>query len=348
MAGILDSKTRFIDFVITREGKRQIASGKMRAEYASVSDVNTFYGKNDHDNVDDRIYFEVMHNRSNSIVIEKDDSGRIIDFDFSPTGSIVGNDIFDKDNAVTSSLKLSPVTGSNFASTSTSLFNSFLNHFKANMLTGTSFDNGSNEFELNRETINFAISNSVPWPNGPSGETINVNNAEPFFFDSKLTHLDNFSFLPPVNTDGTQYGSYTDLRSRKREEWDDIKNALGNSAFIETGLVSDDTYSAKIDKMGDFSIINRENLTNIESLNVKQHQTINFRKTSLENNLLIQMFEDSSGSKLTKLDIIDAGAFTDNEDLSGRYEKHVFYVGKIYFDDFNVPTFINIFTLVFD
>ena len=45
MAGILDSKTRFIDLIVTQEGRRQLASGKMRAEYASVSDINTLYDK---------------------------------------------------------------------------------------------------------------------------------------------------------------------------------------------------------------------------------------------------------------------------------------------------------------
>ena len=56
MAGILDSKTRFIDFLITQEGRRQLAAGKMKAEYASITDNNTFYDKNEHDNVNDRIY----------------------------------------------------------------------------------------------------------------------------------------------------------------------------------------------------------------------------------------------------------------------------------------------------
>ena len=104
MAGILDSKTRFIDFVVTQEGRRQLASGKMRAEYASVTDINTFYDKHEHDDVSNRIFFQPMERHSNMIVLEKDDSGKLIDFDFSPTGSIVGDDIFDKDNVVTSSL----------------------------------------------------------------------------------------------------------------------------------------------------------------------------------------------------------------------------------------------------
>ena len=40
--------------------------------------------------------------------------------------------------------------------------------------------------------------------------------------------------------------------------------------------------------------------------------------------LIIQMFEDSVGSKLTKLDIIDAGSFYDDDATFGRNEKRIF------------------------
>ena len=82
MAGILDSKTRFIDLIITQEGKRQIASGKLRAEYASLSDSQVFYDKNEIGNVSDRIYFQAMDSPNNVIVLEKDDSGKLIEFNF--------------------------------------------------------------------------------------------------------------------------------------------------------------------------------------------------------------------------------------------------------------------------
>ena len=191
MAGILDKKTRFIDYVVTQEGKRQLASGKLRAEFASVTDMHTFYDKGDPDNFSERLYFQVMERPENVIVMEKDDSGSLIDFNFSPTGSIVGNDIFDKDATVNNTLKLTSVTGSKFNSTSDALMRTFLTHFKNNSMVGTYFDNGSNDFKLSKKDLRFVISNSVPFPEMPKNETINVNDAEPFFFDSKLTHLEN-------------------------------------------------------------------------------------------------------------------------------------------------------------
>ena len=63
---------------------------------------------------------------------------------------------------------------------------------------------------------------------------------------------------------------------------------------------------------------------------------------------MLQIYENGISTKLTKLDIIDAGSFIDNEDPNKRYEKRVFYVGKIYLDDYNTPTFINIFTIIMD
>ena len=38
----------------------------------------------------------------------------------------------------------------------------------------------------------------------------------------------------------------------------------------------------------------------------------------------------------------------DVDDENNRNEKHIFYVGKIYIDDFGTPTFINLFTIIFD
>lgn len=353
MAGILDSKTRFIDMIITQEGKRQIASGMLRAEYASISDAETFYDPAEVDDVSNRIFFQAMDSHNNVIVLEKDDSGKLIEFNFSPTGSIVGNDIFEKDTTVTSSLRLTAVTGSAFASTSRAVMNSFTSHFDA-LQTLSTFDKTGNDFELNTERINFSISNSVPFAQGPHSETINVNDAEPFFLDSKLTHLPNFDFLPPVNVDGTNYGEYEDIRSLKRETLNQIKKRLGYSGFQdyddETGTRKRKSNSAfRTDKIGDFDVINRKSLASPKGrfADFKQYKTVYFDKTSDQNNLIMQIFEDGPDSKLIKLDIIDAGSF---EDKSSKFypEKRIFYVGKILIDDFNTPTFINIFTIMFE
>ena len=45
MSGILNNKQRFVDTVITQEGRRQLASGEFKVEFATFSDLGAFYGK---------------------------------------------------------------------------------------------------------------------------------------------------------------------------------------------------------------------------------------------------------------------------------------------------------------
>ena len=350
MAGILNKRSRFIDLVITQEGKRQIAAGKLRAEYASLSDSAVWYSTNEkNEEVRKRIYFESMESPNNVIVLEKDDSGKLVDFDFSPTGSIVGENIFSSDATGSDLHKIKRSSGEQFASLATSLPASFLKHFVSNQFIGTKSFNENSKFELSTNELKFSISNSVPFEAGPNKEVVNVDSAEPFLLDSKLTHLPNFSYLPPINVDGTSYGTYKDLRNLNKETWEDIKHSLGIKHFEELDDFIDGNDDMRVDKNGDFKVVNRRKLLPVDTEIIKQYNVVKFKKTSDDNNLLMQMFEiDEPRSLLKKLDIVDAGVFYDETDLNLKYEKRVFYVGKIFLDSFNTPTFINMFTIIMD
>ena len=106
-----------------------------------------------------------------------------------------------------------------------------------------------------------------------------------------------------------------------------------------------DDIDSKHDTSGDVKI--KSKIFNKELRVLKEFKTVTFDKTSSNNNLLIQIFEKDK-NVLKKLDIIDAGTFINRDDPNRRFEKQVFYAGKIYLDDFNTPTFINLFTLIFD
>jgi hypothetical protein len=349
--GILDKKTRFIDLVITQEGKRQIASGRLRAELASLSDGGTFYDPAERNDVANRIYFEAMERPENSIVLEKDDSGNLLPFDFSPTGSIVGNNVFLGEVNESNMLRMKAVTGSQFASTESEIMDSMLRHFKNNYLLGTHDQIGSDDFVVSPREVIYEINDQVPFGGNPRKEVINVDFAEPFFLDPRLTHLPNFQFLPPVNKSGSQFGIYEDLRPTTEETWDDIKNRLNYADYKE---VNHDVSSENLKEnyFGNLQNISRKLLLDSGELPGRPPQNTSVKefqidKTSFENNLLIQMFEDSPGSTMTKLDIIDAGVFTDDSDKTFP-NKRVFYLGKVYFDSFQTPTFINMFTLVME
>ena len=97
-----------------------------------------------------------------------------------------------------------------------------------------------------------------------------------------------------------------------------------------------------------YADINQREITNFEELSLhldnKPYEEVEFTQTSKENNLVCQMFEvDSESSNLTKLDVIDFGEFND-----GGINRRVFFTGKIFIDSIGLPTFVNLFTLVFE
>jgi len=349
--GILDKKTRFIDLVITDEGKRQIASGKLRAEFASLSDCLAFYDAGELESVNDRIYFEAMHRPENSLVMEKDDSGKLIPFDFSPTGSILGNNVFIKNAEQTNFLELKAVTGSQFASTESDILATALKHFNANYFLGTNDIQDQNNFNVQPKDVVFKIDNAVPFKQGPYNQNINVDYAEPFFLDKRLTHLPNFQYLPPKNTDNSPFGKYKDIRNTTQETFTSIKNRLGYDIHREDkNNAKNYSNNLKENYFGNLGEESRKLLVDGElplvPSDLKNLEVLHFVETSSDNNLVIQMFEDSEGSVMTKLDIIDAGVFYDDDKLAKPVR--IFYLGKIYYDSYNTPTFINIFTLIME
>lgn len=358
MAGILDSKTRFIDLIVTSEGKRQLASGDLRAEYASFTDMHTFYDKAlGAKDASGRIFFEVMDRPENVIVVEKDDSGRLIEMNFSTTSSIVGDNIFTT-NYSENVPSLLATSGSQFASVSSDFISASINHFNKNYLIGTKQGLKGQEFKLDSNSAVFTISNSIPFSAGPKQKIINVNRADPFLLDEKLSHLPNCQFLPPVNQDGSAYGSYSDLRNTSKQNWADIKNELGATAFSNLEIKIEDDPNVRVDMSGDFNVYNRESLTPVETALPKEFKTFTFQNTSDFNNIFFQIYETNSGSvnsnvqpgqnSIKKLDLVDAGVFYDESDPNGKFEKRVVYAGKVFYDDYDTPTFINMFTIVMD
>jgi hypothetical protein len=83
----------------------------------------------------------------------------------------------------------------------------------------------------------------------------------------------------------------------------------------------------------------------MSKLSNKESIDIYFSQTSNENNIVAQMF-DVRPDNIEKLDIIDFGEIPDEDPYSPG--KKVFFIGKILEDDDEDPTYINLFTLIFD
>ena len=64
MAGILDSKSRILDTILTLEGKKQLSNGGIGIKYVTFTDNATYYAadlENGASSATNRIYFEVLN-----------------------------------------------------------------------------------------------------------------------------------------------------------------------------------------------------------------------------------------------------------------------------------------------
>lgn len=338
MSGILDSKTRIMDVVLTVEGRRQLAAGKFVPEFASFTDRHVFYAKDVASGSDDAssyIYFEAGNRVQDQIVIENDDSGLLVPYDGSTSRVSSDGRVYSASITTLSSpggvgtynrVNYEPVTSS-FASMFELVSGSILDSLTEQQLIQTSLPyEVYSQFKLSAGSITFRRNNFVPFRGiQPVGQ---IGSLDPFIIDRQLSHLDNFQFLAPV---------YKDDADRQQN--------LGNYDPIEE--VTPLTYDELM-----------RNLVGTDpQVSLKEKITVDFSETSLASNVFMQIFEgsttDSTGVEmLKKLDCIDFGEFKDENDKQRPF-KRVFFVGKVYAKDedyndsnFQAPAFVNLFIIV--
>jgi len=386
VSGILDSKTRILDAVITQEGKRQIANGGLRAVYATVSDKSSYYEFSEASGSSDaskRIYFESpIEDINDSIIMESDDSGKLLGY------PVQGSEFYSTDGVVTGRSSVSgtltyATTGSvsGFNSLADGIVSSSIERFK-NLYTIGTRDAGepdSLQMKIYPSSYSFTMNNKYPFTKGPTSATSNVDFIDPLFFDDMLANVENFKYLPPLknppaetsgdDTDqprSNMLGLYTKFQRPEPLDLQKILNHMniftdlsGSTAMegdpdavYDTSETSDDNPYTNENTSGDYGV--RESERDGSSLNLSLDQlprervSVFFETTSRTNNLMMQMFElDSSSSKLKKLDVIDFGSVYDEND-SIHPEKQIFFAGKIFINSIGLPAFVKLFTIIMD
>lgn len=310
MSGIIDSKKRMLDTILTREGRRQLAQGALRIEYVTFTDAETFYVRDavsGSADAADRIFLEASDLPQDQITFEADDSGKLVPFRPSSLLALDGK-IFSGSTDET----LQIITGSAFASIAGQLLDSSIDSFSKlyAIRTDDVFFDEEREFETNTNELTFTITDRVPFRKREI-KRANVDKIESLFQDKRLSNIDNFMYLPPVNKPIAK-------------------------GFEPT-------------KLGDFPIIGqKKNPLTYEQIELdtstKEKLTIDFARTTLKSNIACQMFEMRQ-NELLKLDVIDFGEVSSGKEFT---EKRIFFVGKVYVDSFGAQTFVNIFTLIFE
>ena len=321
MAGILDSKQRVMDVIITDEGREQAASGELSIRYATFTDRHTFYATDtplDRDAVANdasgRIFFECTSRHQDQIVVETLDNGTTKafaagDFDLTNQNFVSG---LSPEGAPSDSLVV--YSGSNFTENADTILDDITQNFHEQQILGTidPFSDTTN-FTLSNSSLKFQITNNSPidLTRPDAIREMSLENIESLFQDRRLSHLPNFLYLPPDNLPktgeryGRKLGNYVNWNQKPHESLQDLLKDLEN----------------------------------------KEWQEIEFTETSRENNLVIQPFEFSDVG-VKKLVIIDHGEYPDDDPFSPG--KRVFFVGKLYKDKYGSSTYVNIFTVIMD
>ena len=353
MAGILDSKTRIMDVIVTAEGRRQMFRGDLRAEYASFTDGQAFYEKDPvsgSTDATDRIMFEAVSRLEDSIIFESSiDGGTIEGFSPDPNFTMSGGGIYKAD---TTTGGFNVITGSEFLTIASNLTTGSIDNIQRLDLLGsiTPGENQNLNFDISKDTITFKITNTKPFGRNPSYSTVNINSVEPFFLDKRLSHARNFKFLPPVTRSGKNFGNYSDLNESHDMTYEQLMSEIG-SLPDDNDRLEDEAISPYEEVAFEDAIITAyENQTTELVGLTRQREAVKFQNTTFSNNMVGQFFEirnEGLTNSVSKLDVIDFGEFLD-DNVSIRKNKHVFFVGKSFLDDVGFPTFINLFTLVFD
>lgn len=325
---ILNSKQRIVDTLLTQIGRENLSNGSLGVKYVAFTDKNAMYIKeSSKERSSDFIEFGFESQNSNNdfIFFTSNDLGRNIkynNFDYLVTEDGFVYDAIDSYDQRTQRYRATIITGSNvlngFSSTQEEAPSGFSSI--AGLLSTASFKKIKNKmflshkqdpdflnFSLDKNKITFSISDNFPIKKDDVKE-IELNSAEPLFFDQYVSNIDTFKFMPPVfpknYENGKTVGNYLDLNQKNIETFGDVKEILKD----------------------------------------KPQREINIDKTSFDSNLIMQVFEttDSAG-KFIKLDTIDFGEFNDE----GVFKK-VIFAGKTFIDDFNYPTYVNLFTIIME
>lgn len=248
---------------------------------------------------------------------------------FEITGSNLSSPLLLKNSSIGSTLLKEELENAYFSSAIRGILTSSFDNF-IDLQTISSINRlfEDDQFETSISELNFDAKTSLP----PSVKTSAYNSSIPelnaidsLFSDEKVSHLDNYLYLPPiVKTSDAEVPDKSDLQSLNNYLLGDYPS-WGNN---ETKL----TYQKLATHLSQY---------------VNSKSSLTFTKTSLNNNIVAQFFEVTNGD-VSKLDVIEYGHVMDNSQESTSTTKNVFFVGKTFIDDRGTLCFVNMFTLVFE
>ncbi len=311
MAGILNTKQRILDALITVDGRRQMANRTIDISFATFSDEGLFYDSEDGvsaRDISDLAILEVASLPRDTVIPEVDDDGafslsladgnKVVNGRKVVSGSIPRISV-DENGVRTVIEEETVLTGTiNAYSGALDVMRTAMNHFEQLNIIRTDDGILESDFRVDTNSINLT---TTPSP-------ASLASIRPMIFDDNLNHLLNMKFLPPEVEDNNSLVPLADYPKFNNEPYNNF------ASFMEDNLIP-----------------------------ALSKSEISFTARSKSNNLLGQFFEINKNG-VNKLLAIDYGEFV-NEDE----ERHrVFILGKTIRDANGTAKFCKLFTLVFE
>jgi hypothetical protein len=230
-----------------------------------------------------------------------------------------------EEGAIGGKVLVDEIENASFATQITGILTSSLDNF-LDLQAISSIDRffEDDQFSLTSNQINFDLSrssNKVIKSFKESPPTL--NSIDSLFSDNKMSHLENFMYLPPIvkTSDSTipdksKVENLSPYYLGNYPSWGDNEKKL--------------TFSKIMEEVKSYEEI---------------QSSIYFNSTSRRNRLIGQFFEITSNG-VNKLDIVDFGNIS-NEQQESSDTKRVFFVGKTFLDNRGTTCFVNMFTLIF-
>lgn len=335
MSGIIDSKTRVLDTIVTLEGRKQLSQGGINIKYVTFNDAATFYSADVVSGSSDatsRIYFESCHLPQDQVTFHADVDGRL----YTDSGVFAGQ------------VSLTETVSGSTLETISTLRSAEMQDYFENTLLPSVIDNFQKQrsiatrdpvfhddgFALGNNSIEFVINDEKPITDR-NAFVANINHLEDIFADPRMSTVSNFKFLPPINR-------IDDEGVNKKDHRFVNKRSLGSySPWGRSHVfpVNHSHVAYEHDRYGKMGYV----------------KTVNFDPTSRENNLFMQAFEVTNDT-MHKLDVIDFGVWHTPPVIRGSSSAsaksgttyHTFFIGKLMIKpETGTHTFVHLFTLIF-
>ena len=317
MSGILDKKSRVIDFVITENGRSQIEDGDIRYKFATFSDKSIIYTK-DHE-VSKENKAEISNSEVNYIPIEsnaKTNSTINPEFDLGKFFAYTNSNILDANqvkNSITFNNAVDQFLANDSLSNKLKNLKIITSENSVNSDVSISFiDNGYRSADINfqNQTNKYKTIDSY---------NIERKNLPVIALDKRFSNKINYKMLIPKDISGEDL--YEKSQFKKIEKLDE---------FNTTGFVYS-SYNFNNDSQNN-EVLSREKEILKVIKAIEKDESIHKKVYELENNaeentFIFELHEAILDSnKLEKLSFVKLGNFFDKENSA---TKSVYLIGKV-------------------